>query len=216
MLARDADPWADPVLVLRAARAAAEHDLPIAPFTLERLAAESAPLAEPWPAEARDDFVALLGTGRPAVPVLEVARPGRAARPADPGMGRGALSRRSTTRCTASPSTGTCWRRPPQAAELDARRGAPGPAAHRRAAARHRQGLSRRDHSVAGADTAETIAHADGLSTADVATVTALVRHHLLLPDTATRRDLDDPMTITTVRRRGRRTRSSCSSCCTR
>ena len=38
-----------------------------------------------------------------------------------------------------------------------------------------------------------------GLSYGDAATVTALVRHHLLLPDTATRRDLDDPMTIATV-----------------
>jgi [protein-PII] uridylyltransferase len=38
-----------------------------------------------------------------------------------------------------------------------------------------------------------------GLSYGDVATVTALVRHHLLLPDTATRRDLDDPMTVETV-----------------
>jgi [protein-PII] uridylyltransferase len=38
-----------------------------------------------------------------------------------------------------------------------------------------------------------------GLSYGDAATVTALVRHHLLLPDTATRRDLDDPVTIKTV-----------------
>ena len=38
-----------------------------------------------------------------------------------------------------------------------------------------------------------------GLSYGDAATVTALVRHHLLLPDTATRRDLDDPLTIAIV-----------------
>ena len=41
-------------------------------YTLDRLAAEqAAPVPEPWPAEIRDDFVALLGTGPAAVPVLE-------------------------------------------------------------------------------------------------------------------------------------------------
>jgi [protein-PII] uridylyltransferase len=38
-----------------------------------------------------------------------------------------------------------------------------------------------------------------GLSTDDVATVQALIRHHLLLADTATRRDLSDDATITGV-----------------
>ena len=28
-------------------------------------------MPEPWPAAARDDFVALLGTGHAAIPVLE-------------------------------------------------------------------------------------------------------------------------------------------------
>jgi [protein-PII] uridylyltransferase len=38
-----------------------------------------------------------------------------------------------------------------------------------------------------------------GLKPDDVATVTALTRHHLLLPDTAVRRDLDDPRTVKLV-----------------
>ncbi|MFK5281871.1 hypothetical protein ACI3PL_20175, partial [Lacticaseibacillus paracasei] len=59
VLARDADPWADPGLVLRVGRAAAAHDLPIAPFALERLASESAPLPTPWPRAALDDLLAL-------------------------------------------------------------------------------------------------------------------------------------------------------------
>ncbi|HVD89963.1 MAG TPA: [protein-PII] uridylyltransferase, partial [Jatrophihabitantaceae bacterium] len=61
VLALGADPWADPVLVIRAARAAADNDLPLSPFALERLATESSSLRQPWPAEALDDFVALLG-----------------------------------------------------------------------------------------------------------------------------------------------------------
>src|SRR5581483_1823253 len=46
-LARDADPRTDPGLLLRVARAAAEGGLAIAPFTLERLAAESGPSPVP-------------------------------------------------------------------------------------------------------------------------------------------------------------------------
>lgn len=38
-----------------------------------------------------------------------------------------------------------------------------------------------------------------GFDDDDIAVVTTLVRHHLLLPDTATRRDLDDPDVITGV-----------------
>src|SRR5262249_8230558 len=69
--ARDADPWADPGLALRAAAAAARTGQPLAPFTLSRLATESAMLPEPWPVEARESFLALLASGRSAIPVLE-------------------------------------------------------------------------------------------------------------------------------------------------
>jgi [protein-PII] uridylyltransferase len=52
------------------------------------------------------------------------------------------------------------------------------------------------DHSVVGAPLAYTIALELGLAQADAAQVEKLVRLHLLLPDTATRRDLTDPLTI--------------------
>ncbi len=47
----------------------------------------------------------------------------------------------------------------------------------------------------------ETIATRMGFAPADVAVLVDLVRNHLLLPDTATRRDLDDPTTIARVAR---------------
>src|SRR5579862_6661132 len=62
VLARAADPAGDPVLVLRAAAAAAQAGLPLAPRTLDRLT-ECPPLPVPWPAPARDALLALLGAG---------------------------------------------------------------------------------------------------------------------------------------------------------
>jgi [protein-PII] uridylyltransferase len=55
------------------------------------------------------------------------------------------------------------------------------------------------DHSEAGVPLAESVATRVGLAPEDVATVGLLVRHHLLLVETATRRDLDDPATVTAV-----------------
>jgi [protein-PII] uridylyltransferase len=52
------------------------------------------------------------------------------------------------------------------------------------------------DHSVVGAVVARSIAQRMGFSERDAATISDIARHHLLLPDTATRRDLDDPSTL--------------------
>ena len=45
----------------------------------------------------------------------------------------------------------------------------------------------------------QQIARRLGFGEPDVAVLGAMVAHHLLLPNTATRRDLDDPATITRV-----------------
>jgi [protein-PII] uridylyltransferase len=55
------------------------------------------------------------------------------------------------------------------------------------------------DHTDAGIELVATIAPRIGLPPADGHLVQDLVRLHLLLPDTATRRDLDDPKTVALV-----------------
>ncbi|MDT4911268.1 MAG: [protein-PII] uridylyltransferase [Pseudonocardiales bacterium] len=199
MLARDADPWSDPGLVLRVARAAAEHDLPIAPFALDRLASESAPIPRPWPRPVLDDFLAVLGAGQPAIAVLESLD--------QAGLLVALIPEWDAVRCRAQHN-------PVHRFTVD--RHLLGTAA---AAAEHDGDVDRRDlllvgallhdigkgfpsadHSVTGAEYAAVIAERMGYAGSDHAMIVGLVRHHLLLPNTATRRDLDDPMTITIVR----------------
>ena len=68
------------------------------------------------------------------------------------------------------------------------------------------------DHSVTGEVVARDVGRRMGLPTADVDLVASAVRHHLLLPMVATRRDLDDPVTVQHVATAvGSR---PCSSCC--
>lgn len=198
VLARDADPWADPLLTLRASRAAAEHNRPLAPFTLERLATESAPMPLPWPAAARDDFLTVLGAGAAGIPVMESLD--------QAGLLVRLIPEWDAVRFT--PQRNPVHRFTVDRHLLEAAAEAAG---HTREVARPDllllgallhdigKGFDPDDHSEAGARVAAPIANRMGLSYGDAATVTALVRHHLLLPDTATRRDLDDPVTIKTV-----------------
>jgi [protein-PII] uridylyltransferase len=198
MLARDADPWADPGLVLRVARAAADHDLAIAPFALERLASESAPLPTPWPASALADFLAALGAGRPAIAVLEsLDQAGLLAR---------LIPEWDAVRCRAQHNPVHRFTVDRHLLETAARAAEDDSDVERRdllllGCLLHDigKGYPGGDHSITGAEHAEVIATRMGVAGDDLATVVGLVRHHLLLPNTATRRDLDDPMTITIV-----------------
>jgi [protein-PII] uridylyltransferase len=52
------------------------------------------------------------------------------------------------------------------------------------------------DHSVLGAEVADRLCPRLGLSAEETETVSWLVRHHLLMSNTAFRRDMDDPKTI--------------------
>jgi [protein-PII] uridylyltransferase len=196
-LARDADPAADPVLVLRVAAAAAQAGMPISSHTMHRLALDSAPLPDPWPAGARDALVATLGAGQAAVSVFEALDqagllvriiPEWAAvrcRPQHNAVHRFTVDRHLIEAAAEAAALTRRVARPDLLllAGLfhDIGKGSPG------------------DHTDAGVAIVPGIAMRLGLSASDTSTLTTLVRHHLLLPDTATRRDLNDPATIQTV-----------------
>jgi [protein-PII] uridylyltransferase len=196
VLARVADPAHDPTLVLRAAAAAAQAGLPLAPRTLDRLT-ECPPLPVPWPTAARDSLLSLLGAGQAAVSVWEALdteglvtalipdwervrnRPQR--NPlhtftVDRHLAEAAAHAAALTREVARPDLLLL------AALLhDIGKGWPG------------------DHSVTGEVVARDVGRRMGLPAADVDLVASAVRLHLLLPMVATRRDLDDPVTVKQV-----------------
>ncbi|PRY45673.1 UTP--GlnB (protein PII) uridylyltransferase GlnD [Geodermatophilus tzadiensis] len=197
VLARDARPAADPGLLLRGAAAAAREDLLLSPYTLKVLAVHSPPVPEPWPAEVRWSFLRLLASGRPAVPVIEqLDQEGLLARllpewdrvrslPQRHPWHRFTVDRHLVEAAAAAAELTHDVDRPDLllvAALLhDVGKGWPG------------------DHSVVGEPVAAAIAARMGFSDVDAATLGTLVRHHLLLPDTAVRRDIDDPATIDRV-----------------
>jgi [protein-PII] uridylyltransferase len=200
VLARAADPASDPVLVLRAAAAAAQAGLPLAPRTLDRLA-ECPPLPVPWPAPARDALLALLGAGPSAVGVWEALE--------GAGKEQGLVTSLipDWERVRNRPQ-----RNPLHKFTVDR---------HLVEAAAHAAALTREvarpdllllaallhdigkgwpgDHSATGQVVARDVGRRMGLPDPDVELVASAVRHHLLLPVVATRRDLDDPVTVKQV-----------------
>lgn len=197
VLAADARPERDPVLVLRAAAAAAQVAAPLAPHAVERLAAESAPMPVPWPREARDALVSLLGAGRPCVTVWEALD--------QAGVITGLIPEWDVVRSAPQ-------RNPVHTFTVDRHlvETAVAAASRTRRVARpdlllvggllHDIGKARGgDHTLVGVDLVERIGPHLGFDADDTAVLVDLVRHHLLLPDTAVRRDLDDPATVATV-----------------
>ena len=193
VLARAAVPRTDSVLVLRVAAAAAQVGLPIAPRALARLA-ECPPLSIPWPSEARNALLALLGAGASAIAVWEALdQEGLLAtlipdwervrnRPQRNPLHRFTVDRHLVECAANAAALARDVSRPDLlllAALLhDIGKGWPG------------------DHSVSGEVVARDVCKRVGLGDTDVELVAEAVRHHLLLPVVATRRDLDDPMTV--------------------
>ncbi|WP_238846792.1 [protein-PII] uridylyltransferase [Nocardia arthritidis] len=194
VLARDARPQRDPGLVLRVAAASAQTGLPMSATTLNRLSEDAPELREPWPKEAVNDLLVLLGAGRGVIDAVEALdRTGLWGRlfpewgavrdlPPRDAMHTWTVDRHLMETVAYASALSTRVARPDLlllgALLHDIGKGRAG------------------DHSVVGAELATQVGRRLGLWPSDVRTLSAIVRHHLLLPDTATRRDLADPETI--------------------
>jgi [protein-PII] uridylyltransferase len=198
-LTPDAPVSVDASLPLRLAITATKLDRPIAKGSLHRLADRMPPPGDPWEPAVRQSLVALLGLGPPAIDKIESLdqhdllvrlipewstvrnKPQRNAYHTFT-VDRHLLE----TAALAAQFTSTVER--PDLLLIgallhDIGKGYPG------------------NHTEVGMNVVHTLAIRMGFPPQDVAVLVDLVRHHLLLPDTATRRDLDDPTTIARVAR---------------
>ncbi|MET9225169.1 [protein-PII] uridylyltransferase [Lentzea sp. NPDC003310] len=193
-LARDAIPSRDPALLLRVATAAARSKHPIAAGTLSRLADSAPELRQPWPREAREELLALLGSGSGLVDVVEALdRTGLWGRLfPEWGAVRDLPPRDAAHMWTVDRHLVQTVAHAARLATTVAR-----PDLLLLGALIHDIGKGRQqDHSEVGAALATQIGERIGLWPQDVETLSMMVRHHLLLPHTATRRDVEDEATV--------------------
>lgn len=197
-LAEGADPASDPSLALRAAAASADSDLPLAQATLDRLAADTPAVEGRWSPELLHSLLRLLGAGRPAIAAIE-ALDSRGIwtrllpewEPLRHRPQRNAYHRFTVDRhLLETVANATALVRDVQRPDLLLM-----------GALLHDIGKvgDFADHTRLGIGIAEDLAPRLGFDQQDTATLVSLVRHHLLLPEVATTRDLDDPRTIQTV-----------------
>ncbi|WP_030834204.1 [protein-PII] uridylyltransferase [Streptomyces hygroscopicus] len=197
VLARAARPDRDPVLPLRAAAAAAQAGLPLSPHAVRRLSAAARPLPVPWPPEAREQLITLLGAGESTVGVWEALEA--------EGLVTRLLPDWERVRCRPQRNPVHRWTVDRHLVETAVRASALSRRVGRPdlllvAALLHDIGKGwPGDHSVAGETIVRDVAARIGFDRADVSVLATLVRHHLLLIETATRRDLDDPATVRSV-----------------
>jgi len=187
----------DQALLLRLAVAAAEREARIDRDSLDRLVELGPPIRAPWTLEIRELFVQLLRTGHRAIAVVEALdHVGLFVRllpewePTRSKVQRNQYHRFTVDRHLLEATS--------NAAELtksvdrpdllvvgallhDIGKGYPG------------------DHTDVGVELIDTIAANMGFDAGDVDTLKRLCEHHLLLPDVATRRDIEDPGTIAVV-----------------
>ncbi|MCB1027319.1 MAG: HD domain-containing protein [Microthrixaceae bacterium] len=182
--------------VLRLGAVAAERGLRLRRDTLIELTGLP-PIPEPWDAQARRLFCRLVGAGPPAVRVVEALdRVGLfAAILPEWEPVRCAPQRNPYHRFTVDRHLIECAA---NAAALAGRVDRPDLLVL--GALFHDLGKGRPgDHSKVGATLARGAMERMGFPPREVEVVVTMVAHHLLLPDVATRRDLDDPATVTMV-----------------
>lgn len=193
----DADPSLDPTLALRVATAAARHRVPIDRESLERLNQQTPRFPEPWPPGAVDDLVALLLTGHDSLYAFDALDQMNLLVRILPEWGpvRSRPQRNAYHRFTVDRHL---WETAANAAALADRVSRPDLLVL--GALLHDLGKGYRgDHTEVGIDLVQRIGPRLGLGPEEVEVLVAMVRHHLLLPDVATRRDLSDDATITGV-----------------
>ncbi len=193
-LAPGAPVGSDPTLTLRLAAASAAEDRPIAFASLQRLVDEAPAVPTPWPSQLLRAFVRLLSEGPGLVTAVEsLDAVGLFTRhlpewehvrsyhqrnayhrfTVDRHLLEAVLNARVAITDVSRPDLlllGTLFH--------DIGKGLGG------------------DHTEHGIELVQTIGPRLGLRDDDTATLVQLVRHHLLLADVATRRDLDDPATL--------------------
>ncbi len=191
------DVGGDPLLLLRLAVLAAETGLAMSRDSLADLARSGAELDAPWPREARRLFAALFQTGRSAITVVEDLDQFGLMERLIPEWAnvlcfpqRNVMHTYTVDRhlCEAAANAAELTDRVTRPDLLvvgallhDIGKGFPG------------------DHTEVGIELIGRIGERMGYPAEDVAVLVDLCRHHLLLPDVATRRDLSDPGTIRAV-----------------
>jgi [protein-PII] uridylyltransferase len=197
VLARDARPQSDPMLLLRVAAASASNGLPIAVSTLSRLADSAAELPTPWPREALDNLLVLLAAGPDTIAVIETLD--------RTGLWVRLFPEWAAIRDLPPRDVIHIWTVDRHSAEVVSRARifttrVARPDLLLLAALVHDLGKGRGvDHSVLGAELITQIGTRLGIWPSDIELLAKLVRHHLLLSIVATRQDLNDPQTIATV-----------------
>ena len=187
----------DEFLTLRAGATAAQLGVPLSPITCERLFRSAPELPTPWASRARDLFVSLIGAGESTLAVWEAMdQAGLIVRlipewehvrnlPQRNVLHRHTVDRHLLETVIQAAALTQTVHRPDllllSALFHDIGKGPPG------------------DHSEVGAELVKTIALRMGFTRGEIAVLESLVLNHLLLPDVATRRDLEDPQTIANV-----------------